>query len=445
MVGSLQILKVAIAIATCAIYFATALPDSELCLGECVGIGTEEVCTFKFKINIFAGDTGYYEVEGCNGIQPTLGMRGNVSYVFDQTDITNWFHPLGFSYGPDGVYRENLELEKFVSAPSPAQPEGSECNETLPCEYPQYPQYMLNGEALCDANPCDPADFGLDQYEGVYFSGGRDAWHDAGNFTVGLKVTDPATTEIFYFCHIHNGMSGRIKVLDSSGSQKDPNDIVLIPYEYDRPDQFEQECGVFNISQFRTGDSCKDQTFLCSDDSNNMFGQCMNAIDCAMHEEMRVTLNNDPTTVFMHQMIAHHRNAVNMAKILLKLNPTSLRCGTNYDGRRMLQEGEKPDFCHDISDDGGFPVLTLLWDIINGQNAQITFMESWLRDNGQPSHDNCDAKNPHTGYIAGIVFLAVAFVASTIAAIVFYKRAQRHLRSAVDLIEVKSEQSPAFA
>ena len=160
---------------------------------------------------------------------------------------------------------------------------------------------------------------------------------------------------------------------------------------------------------------------------------------------MRVTLNNDPTTVFMHQMIAHHRNAVNMAKILLKLNPTSLRCGTNYDGRRMLQEVEQPDFCHDTSDDGGFPVITLLWDIINGQNAQITFMESWLRDNAQPSHDNCEAKNPHTSYIVGIVSLSLAFVASTVAAIVFYKRAQRHLHNAFDLEKVKSEKSSAFA
>lgn len=29
------------------------------------------------------------------------------------------------------------------------------------------------------------------------------------NYTVNLTVTDPSTTEIFYFCHIHNEMSGR--------------------------------------------------------------------------------------------------------------------------------------------------------------------------------------------------------------------------------------------
>lgn len=31
-------------------------------------------------------------------------------------------------------------------------------------------------------------------------------------YTVQLTVTDPTVTEIFYFCHIHDAMSGRYDV-----------------------------------------------------------------------------------------------------------------------------------------------------------------------------------------------------------------------------------------
>eukprot|EP00951_Prasinocladus_malaysianus_P001930 scaffold13724_cov45-Prasinocladus_malaysianus.AAC.1 len=63
--------------------------------------------------------------------------------------------------------------------------------------------------------------------------------------------------------------------------------------------------------------------------------------------------------VFMHQMIPHHgevasiANAVNMAKILLKHANT-------------------------IDED----VESMVYDIINTQNAQITTMRGWLKDNG---------------------------------------------------------------
>jgi hypothetical protein len=65
-----------------------------------------------------------------------------------------------------------------------------------------------------------------------------------------------------------------------------------------------------------------------------------------------------------------------MAKVLLKENPQSLDCGTAYDGRRRMEGCES-----DGSGDGGTPFRTLLWDIINTQNQQITFMRAWLKDN----------------------------------------------------------------
>jgi len=78
-------------------------------------------------------------------------------------------------------------------------------------------------------------------------------------------------------------------------------------------------------------------------------------MDCAMHTEMRVnTHESDPLTTFMHQMIPHHQNAVNMAKAILKKVPLN----ANNDA-----EGELGD---------------LFWSIVNEQNMQIMQMKHWL-------------------------------------------------------------------
>ena len=90
--------------------------------------------------------------------------------------------------------------------------------------------------------------------------------------------------------------------------------------------------------------------FLCEKDDNPQFSRCMEAIDCKvflpvktfllvqkknyemhgfppdyisledpkvniqMNYEMRVEEHSNPLVVFMHQMIPHHENAVNMAR-----------------------------------------------------------------------------------------------------------------------------------
>lgn len=392
--------------------------QTQLCLADCSMVEGEEVCVFKFSIDIFAGHNGYYRVEGCEGIQPTLGMKFNTTYIFDQTNVTNWFHPLGFAYGPDGVYRANQELEKGV--PNPLSQAVCDDDSETDAPFCDYPQYKLNDQPLCsDPDDCF-ADFGLDEYEGVFFSGGRDDWIAEGNFTVEVKITDPATTEIFYFCHIHNDMSARIKILDESNQPIQPEDLIPIPYEYEVRDEFDQECGTTNATVYKDVENiCPSMTFLC-DKTPSSFDKCMNAIDCAMHVEMRVqTNNNNPVVTFMHQMIPHHRNAVNMAKILLKLDPPGLECGTNYDGRRRMQ-----DLCSDTDESGGRPAETLLWDIINTQNQQITFMNSWLSDNAHPAFANClaeEAEATDTTLIVGVSVGVVGGLALATAILITYR------------------------
>ena len=68
----------------------------------------------------------------------------------------------------------------------------------------------------------------------------------------------------------------------------------------------------------------------------------------------------------MHQMIPHHDNAVNMAKLLMKAD--------------VLDAGNDPD--GDIDD--------LLWDIVSVQPHQIHTMERWLASNGYGRSARCE-------------------------------------------------------
>ena len=59
---------------------------------------------FIFKVDYHAPAlTGAFAVEGCKGSSPVLELRRGVTYTFVQHDVTNWMHPLGFAYYPDGI------------------------------------------------------------------------------------------------------------------------------------------------------------------------------------------------------------------------------------------------------------------------------------------------------------------------------------------------------
>ncbi|CAJ1342961.1 unnamed protein product [Effrenium voratum] len=52
------------------------------------------------KVRIHSYETGYYQFEGYNGDSPDLEVRIGQTYVFDQTDSSNWYHAVGFAYYP---------------------------------------------------------------------------------------------------------------------------------------------------------------------------------------------------------------------------------------------------------------------------------------------------------------------------------------------------------
>ena len=91
------------------------------------------------------------------------------------------------------------------------------------------------------------------------------------------------------------------------------------------------------------------------------FGKCLYATDCLMDTNMRSFLNEDnAVATFIHQMVPHHNNAVNMAKILLKMD--------------VLDPEDE--------DDAG--MIDMLWAIINAQNYQNHNMEAYLDAKGLP-------------------------------------------------------------
>lgn len=77
----------------------------------------------------------------------------------------------------------------------------------------------------------------------------------------------------------------------------------------------------------------------------------------------------DDNALFLHQMIPHHINAVNMAKALFKTD--ALDC---------------PDLLEESDD---CTLSTILWDIIGNQNLQIQIMYQLLAEQGDPKKNDC--------------------------------------------------------
>ena len=73
----------------------------------------------------------------------------------------------------------------------------------------------------------------------------------------------------------------------------------------------------------------------------------------------------DPIVTFIHQMIPHHQNAVNMAKAMLATESLDA----------------------DDEDDAG--MIDMLWGIINVQNFQIHNMEAYLDGGGYDATAHC--------------------------------------------------------
>lgn len=335
---------------------------------------TSDTNTYTVKLDLYASQLGYYTFEECGDmVNPTIGMEVGQTYTFIQTDRTNYFHPLGFSYFPDGAHDGVDELE-----PGIAQGSDASCTEDLSCPAPMY---FLNDDylgtysniagVLDDGAVSSGEDnFGLDDYEPLFFHPLPD-WLGYGNFSIQLNFDDESyDKDIFYFCHIHQFMTGRIKLM-KDGEIIAPENDPPIDYDYDMPGEFDAQCGTYGLEAFQLPNLACPETFVCGATAENQpFATCIDAMNCHMFAGMSLKSSDSDIGLFIDNMIPHHENAINMAKTLLITGDTE---------------------CADLTDDEDplCAMQTILREIINGQNAQIQGMRAIKDALSLPDATNC--------------------------------------------------------
>ena len=67
---------------------------------------SDTAATITLKWNEFASEWGMYTVDGCEGVGPKLKLTAGTVYTFDQSDASNWYHAVGFSYIAGGAHTE---------------------------------------------------------------------------------------------------------------------------------------------------------------------------------------------------------------------------------------------------------------------------------------------------------------------------------------------------
>jgi len=354
---------------------STVLGD-EICRATCTMSedGNEE-CVFHSNVNLYAGELGYYAFEECGvEVNPSLGIELGKTYHFIQADRSNYYHPIGFAYYPDGAHDDVDELEPGVTPPGSS----GTCADSMTCASPMY---FLNGTYLGEySNDSNIAprttganNFGLDDYEPLFFHP-LPEWTSYGEFSVTLKFDDEEFgDDIFYFCHIHQFMTGRIKLLKDDIPVSATNKPE-IGYSYDVPSEYDTQCGTYGLNDFQLPNvECRDR-FVCDVSKSNAdlvaFSDCIESMDCHMMAGMTTGVSSESEiALFLHQMMPHHQNAVNMAKALLKTGKLS----------RDDISGETADCTLEV----------ILREIINNQNAQIQSMRGLLEEWEYDETDEC--------------------------------------------------------
>ena len=181
------------------------------------------------------------------------------------------------------------------------------------------------------------------------------------------------TNNSFIFCR-----TGRIKLLKNDVAVKPDSNTPEIPYSYDNLNAYDKTCGTFGLDSFQLDHPECPEHFVCNVPEGNadlkQYSGCIDSMNCHMLSGMTTNVNaGSSTALFLHQMIPHHQNAVNMAKGLMKIDPPS--CPD-------LTDPDETDDC---------ALESILREIINTQNAQIQVMRGLL-ESKFPSYPTDDCK-----------------------------------------------------
>jgi hypothetical protein len=275
------------------------------------------------------------------------------TYVFDQGHPSNWYHAIGFAYYPDGAHGDTW---------------GGDARDEV--EDAAMLQYKINGATTTCP---DVGDTGLDCYEPEFFYP-KSEWgpkHYTAELTITQAMADASHGGvIYYFCHIHSKMSGKIIIQNADGSAVTKADGSALPHPTEHPlyqpitrSGVDGTCGTDGLAPYTgSGSMACSERFLCGTLDSD-FEKCMQAIDCKMNKHMKEDTSPDPTNklaLFCQQMIPHHINAISMAKIVLKTVTASAITAA-------MDEGDLTD---------------ILYSIIAVQGYQVHKFRNYLGANG---------------------------------------------------------------
>ena len=282
------------------------------------------------------------------------------------------YHPIGFAYIAGGAHTSCKQDAAGTLGECPEL--GGETGGTTI-------QYYVGGVAVTS----DESGFGLDAYEPLFFNS-QGWWGEQTAFKATLAIPADATyTRIYYFCHIHAGMSAEIEITGSTATTTTVINVAALGGETEATalavftgiqasDQqaiaaFDETCGTHDATAFdpdSAHSTCSGKNFLCGAGADDTYGKCLKAVDCKMHHDMAVSVPSTSTSkfaTFVRQMIPHHQNAVSMTKVLTKHH-------TDADYPAAGTEDQDQAFAEDLAR-----------DIINVQNRQIQQMSAWLEGN----------------------------------------------------------------
>lgn len=163
--------------------------------------------------------------------------------------------------------------------------------------------------------------------------------------------------------------------MDGDGVFLSHEDTPIIPYSYDEASDYDKECGTYNLDEYQLPHAECPSKFVCdkpdAETPVGKFANCLESMNCAMTVGMTSNVNMDSSiALFIHQMIPHHQNAVNMCKALMKTGDI--------------------DDCGDYEDETvACTMRALCYEIINGQNFQIQTMRGVLDSEGYDEEDDC--------------------------------------------------------
>ena len=187
--------------------------------------------TFHMRVDLFAGENGYFEEAARHdGHSPTLELIVGDTYFFDQTHHTNWMHPLGFSYYPDGHHGQTWG--------------GDPRDEITDFSALRYKANNVNAKRIVSP---EIMEYNTKAYDSAFMHP-KQEWLQ-NKYGVQLTITDEIAAKaaehgcvLYYFSRFHSKTSGKIKLSGCSATGEEP----AAEYRHYVPEPFDETCGTYD-------------------------------------------------------------------------------------------------------------------------------------------------------------------------------------------------------